>query len=327
MINIPRDSVIYYVCSNGSSSSPVNQFRSPASQSVPTRFAALGDQGTFYPVGFKVAEQIAQLPALDMVLHAGDLCYAGTSGSSSGQEIEEIWDYWGRQNQQFSAKVPYMLTVGNHEQFYNFTSFIHRFHMPQNGVGSFLYSYDVGFFHVLSFSSEQSYTPGTEQYNFIVNDLQQASQNLVQVPWIVVVDHRPFYCSDQGEYEAHNGDPSTSTLSKYLEPLFVQYRVNLVINGHMHVFERSLPVFNATSPYTAGDDHYTTKIAPPVYITVGSGGIFLDWKWIDPQPSWSAYRASEWGVAVVEANATTLHYQFQTTLGRQIKDEFWISNL
>ena len=325
MTDLPADSTIYYVCSNGSSVSPVQSFRSPPSQSRPTRFVALGDQGTFYPVGFKVAQQIADIADVDMVLHAGDLAYAGTSGSADGREIEQIWDYWGRQNQVFSGKYPYMLTVGNHEQFYNYTSFIHRFYMPQNGAGSFWYSYDAGYFHVLSFSSEQSYLPGSEQYAFIVADLEKASANLQNVPWIVAVDHRPLYCSDEDEWGAHNGDPATSQLSRVLEPLFVQYRVNVVISGHMHVFERSFPVFNATTPYGPGDNVYAAKQSPPVYITVGSGGIFLDWKWIQPQPVWSAFRASEWGVAIVEANATSLHYQFESTLGRQIQDEFWLN--
>jgi hypothetical protein len=324
MVGIPAEATIYYSCSNGVDASPVNSFRAAASQSHPTRLAALGDQGPFFPAGFKVTEQIAALPDLDLVLHAGDLAYAGTSGSADGKEIEQVWDWWGRQNQQFSATVPYMLTVGNHEQFYNYTSFIHRFHMPQNGNGNFWYSYDVGYFHILSFSSEHPYSPGTPQYEFIVNDLATAAARTQQVPWLLAIDHRPFYCSDQSEWGSNQGNPATSQLSAYLEPLFNKYGVNVVISGHMHVFERTYPVNLAVPAYSNGANHYNAT-DPPVYITVGSGGIFLDLKWIQPAPAWSAYRISAWGVAILEANATSLHYEFQTALDRRTKDEFWIS--
>ncbi len=37
-----------------------------------------------------------------------------------------------------------MTGVGNHEAWYNFTAFSHRWQMPQNGNGNFWFSYDYG---------------------------------------------------------------------------------------------------------------------------------------------------------------------------------------
>jgi hypothetical protein len=45
------------------------------------------------------------------------------------------------------------------------------------------------------------------------------------------------------------------------EPLMYKYGVDLVINGHVHAYERSKPVYN-----------YTLDPCGPLHITVGSGG-------------------------------------------------------
>lgn len=50
----------------------------------------------------------------DMVIHAGDVCYAGTGAEI---EFEEIWDIWGNMVQEIAAYVPYMFAVGNHVSF------------------------------------------------------------------------------------------------------------------------------------------------------------------------------------------------------------------
>lgn len=327
---IPANSVVCYRCSNGTAYSPEYCFNAPQAgpQVASTKFTAMGDQGTVFPVGFEVAAQIAEQVLHDpsppnFVLHAGDIAYAGTGGR---EEWEFIWDWLLRQNQQFAAYAPYMTTVGNHEHYYNYTAFTHRFSMPSNGNGNFWYSYNSGLVHVLSIDTEVDYNPGSAQYDFIVDDLQLATSNLDAVPWIVAVMHRPVYCSDVGEWTSHNGDPSTSQLSVALEPVFKKYNVPLVIAGHMHVYERTYPVYNASTSYPAGATTYSTINGSPIYITVGSGGIFLDEQWIEPAPVWSASRGSIWGTAIVTANATTLHYQFETTRDRKIFDECFIVN-
>jgi len=51
--------------------------------------------------------------------------------------------------------------------------------------------------------------------------------------------HEPYY-SSKGTY-------TTGTYFKQnLEPLFYQHGVDIVINGHVHAYERSYPVYNGT---------------------------------------------------------------------------------
>ena len=55
-----------------------------------------------------------------------------------------------------AAYVPYMVTVGNHENHYNFSNYKARFDMPVAGGDgqNMFYSYDIGPAHLISFSSE-----------------------------------------------------------------------------------------------------------------------------------------------------------------------------
>jgi acid phosphatase type 7 len=60
--------------------------------------------------------------------------------------------------------------------------------------------------------------------------------------WIMVGGHRPYLDSDQDEYDSHS--PTGQFITTF-EPLFLKYGVDLVLNGHMHCYERTLPVINA----------------------------------------------------------------------------------
>ena len=103
------------------------------------------------PLGFAVTEQmekdVADQGPFDLIVHAGDIAYAGTGAT---REFEGIWDLWGRQVQPLASVIPYMTAVGNHEKYFNFTSYRSRIHMPPSedlSVPNFYYSFDFGSVH------------------------------------------------------------------------------------------------------------------------------------------------------------------------------------
>ena len=76
--------------------------------------ALIGDQGTVMPLGFAVTEKLTTVQddeeegdggVVDMVVHVGDLSYAGIDTAfprlnvSKEDEFEWIWDLWQLQNQ------------------------------------------------------------------------------------------------------------------------------------------------------------------------------------------------------------------------------------
>jgi hypothetical protein len=91
----------------------------PPEQQMTTRMVTYGDQGTAIPMGTTVCKWVeaehAQNP-FGMLLHLGDLSYAGVSHSMG--EYEPTWDVWMEQIAPIASVMPYMTSVGNHEDFF-----------------------------------------------------------------------------------------------------------------------------------------------------------------------------------------------------------------
>ena len=93
----------------------------------PLRMASVGDMGYANNSDGTVAQLEALVDAgeLDLVLHNGDISYAdGDMGH---------WDVFLRKIERVAARVPYMVTPGNHEVWFNFTAYKKRFAMPVVG--------------------------------------------------------------------------------------------------------------------------------------------------------------------------------------------------
>jgi hypothetical protein len=60
--------------------------------------------------------------AVDVVIHSGDISYA--------DGFMPHWDTFVNKVQPIASKVPYMVTPGNHELWYNFSQYKHRWCMP-----------------------------------------------------------------------------------------------------------------------------------------------------------------------------------------------------
>ena len=97
------------------------------------------------------------------------------------------------------------------------------------------------------------FAQGTAQYKWFVADV--AAIDRVSTPWVIVSFHAPPYHSYYVHYK------EMECFMSVYEPLFLQARVDFVINGHIHAYERTHPMFN-----------YAKDQCGPVYITIGDGG-------------------------------------------------------
>jgi hypothetical protein len=212
-----------------------------------------------------------------------------------------IWDLLGIQNQPVAANIPWMVGNGNHERFYDWAAFMNRYHMPNNNPtlpsnGGFWYTFTYGNIQWISLSSEHDLDASSEQYAFLKQALDQAAANRDNVPWIVLTIHKPLYCSV-------DGSPSFKDL---LEPILLEYDVDLTLTGHMHAYERIHPVNQGqvtvypTSEFVVeGDkkniviqkvDTYRATGFGPVHVMQGHAGGMQFERFIQPQPDWSAFR-------------------------------------
>ena len=112
-----------------------------------------------------------------------------------------------------------------------------------------------------------------EQYQFVLQDLEKASQNKNN-DWIFVMFHKPMYSSltkHSEEYIIRN---------KY-QNIFDKYGVDLVIQGHNHIYSRTLPLsFNKldiSQPIidknsSTSHNNIFTNPQGSIFLVVGVGG-------------------------------------------------------
>ncbi|CAF4007799.1 unnamed protein product [Adineta steineri] len=323
MTELEQCQIYYYRVGNANSWSDESSFKTDCSNASTHIFAVMGDMGTIIPAGFLVTKQIKedhQITPFSSVVHVGDISYAGTG---STDEISEVWDAWGRQVEPISSIVPYMTNVGNHEAYYNYTVYRNRFRMPgpeSAGLDNFWFSFNIGPVHWVSLSSQHDYSKSSVQYAWLINDLAKANENRAQQPFVIVVTHRPLLCSDASELDQHL---PTSPLFETVYPLFVKYQVQLVITGHMHVYER---VFYDNTTTIVNNTY--ANVNSPVIIVQGTGGTFDNDKWVEPQPWWSISRMLAYGYGRVTVSVDKmqkrLQYEYLLEHDRSTYDQFSI---
>jgi hypothetical protein len=260
---------------------------------------------------------VGELDTATHILHVGDFAYnladkGGTVGDQFFRNIEQI-----------AAYVPYMVSIGNHEnnpdQLAHFTE---RFRlMPgndvntttqttQNGVApnNWWYSWDDGLVHYVAISTEVYFGIGPAggmqaQYEWLQKDLAKANANRANVPWIAVHGHRSIYCSCDGDCD------SSSWILRQgewgLEDLLFKQGVDLFLNGHEHNYERNWPTYhNAT-------DQSNVEPKAPIYIVTGAAGCEeLHEPFTRPQPPRSAFRSNNFGYSrMIVHNHTHLRWQ------------------
>eukprot|EP00239_Pterosperma_sp_CCMP1384_P008567 CAMPEP_0197858816 /NCGR_PEP_ID=MMETSP1438-20131217/32891_1 /TAXON_ID=1461541 /ORGANISM="Pterosperma sp., Strain CCMP1384" /LENGTH=513 /DNA_ID=CAMNT_0043475087 /DNA_START=119 /DNA_END=1657 /DNA_ORIENTATION=+ len=274
-------------------------------------FATWGDMGTNrgapgndHFVTSLADGNIPELDDLDFVLLQGDIAY------DKGKQ--DVWDTFYQEVQPFASRLPLMTCPGNEDHALNFTGYLNRVFMPGQAPDAphapWWYSFNYGLVHVVSMATEQShdggvgYWNGTAQWKWLEADLKGVDRKAQ--PWVVVIGHRPLYCSSNDYYDCEMWGPKAR---KALEPLFCHYGVDLYLSGHVHSYERTFPVCGAQSK-----SHSYSNPTAPVHVMNGAGGAGLTSKW-STQPAWSAKRIIHYGVGYVQANATALDFRFLLT--------------
>ena len=111
----------------------------------------------------------------------------------------------------------------------------------------------------------------TRQYSFVVDDLKKASNNS-SIGWIIVIHHKPIYSSLSSNIQEY-------IIREKYQPVFDRYGVDLVIQGHNHIYDRTLPLrFNPNdigNPIVDDSNNKTSKFVDPkgtIFSVIGLGG-------------------------------------------------------
>jgi 3',5'-cyclic AMP phosphodiesterase CpdA len=120
------------------------------------------------------------------------------------------------------------ISFGNHE--FEDRALLKQY-MDYTNLEKQYYSFDYNNVHFISMSTEAPYEIGSEQYEFINQDLIKTKANS-SIDWIIVYYHQPMYTSKTN----HEG---LESLRDIYHTLFNDYGVDLVLQGHVHNYQRT----------------------------------------------------------------------------------------
>ncbi len=235
-------------------------------------FAASGDHGA----NVKALASLASLDAspADFYLALGDMDYDQTP-------TDQAWcDYVHTNLPTKGALYPFEVVTGNHESDTGPNGSIQNFAacLPDRlgataGPGSIYgaeyavdYPATTPLARIIMISPELTvagvayhYVPGNTHYNWLESQIDSA--RAAGIPWVIVGMHYP--CLSAGQYPCAEGPP--------LMNLLVSKRVDLVLHGHDHNYQRGkqLALDPVTCPSIAG-----TGYTPACVVDDGLDGIY-----------------------------------------------------
>lgn len=182
------------------------------------------------------------------------------------------------------------------------------------------YSFNYKSLHIVSWSSEGAFE-GSEaeiltSLNWLEQDLAEANRYRKERPWIIVLGHRPLYCTSYASpsdttcltetQTLRDGmlDTTTNTRSHGVEEVLAKYKVDIYMCGHRHNFERTYPVLKGKLSSTS----YHNAPSPFEYLVGNSGNyeLTIPFNTTGPFPDWSASRYSGYGYSTVKATKHSL---------------------
>ncbi len=271
---LPFDTEVSYRVRLGATVIREGTFKTRASAGKPIRFIAVGDLGSNRPEQFTNAYQMS-LQKPDFLVALGDITYPG------GRALQYMNHFWPCYNDvakpgpktgaPLMASIPFYPIIGNHDadmqrlpDYSDAYSAFYWFSVPKNGPGpgpwntplgkdaalaaafknaagseypaASDYSFDYGPAHFLVIDSNSYATKEIDRIAaWMEQDLTSSKQ-----PWKFVCTHQPFFQASKEHY--------TEQRLRLFEPMFERCGVNVVFAGHVHNYQRSLPLKFTPNP-------------------------------------------------------------------------------
>jgi acid phosphatase type 7 len=298
------------------------------------KIAIVGDVGQASHSVETIQHMHSQKDDIALIILSGDIAYSEYDHKRWDTFMDMLDDYG-----ELSHYTPLMIVPGNHDidklehDTSIFLAYENRFRMPRiqtpilkgyhgDGSNSLLdmdkppypldyeygnayYSYPYGNAYFIMINSYSSMNPSSIQYNWIVSTLQTIDRNIY--PWVFIVLHTPMY----NTFGYHRHDNQILAAKQYIEPLLIEYQVNVVFSGHIHAYLR-------TSPVTYDQVNRTG----PIHITVGAGGHSCDAPFvsIEPEPWVEVRDATYYGYGTLSIlNNTHCQWEWVHTGGHSDK--------
>jgi acid phosphatase type 7 len=202
------------------------------------------------------------------------------------------------------SRVPLFPALGNHEG--NAQHYYDYMDLPDP---EYFYKFSYGDADFFVLDSQKPMGPGSEQYVWLENELKAC-----QARWKFVIHHKPAYSSDENDYGNSWSGPTQlgDVKVRSIVPLYERYGVDIVFNGHIHVYERTFPVREGRTVNENG----------VIYLTIGGGGGGLE-NFTPFNPWFSDKKVRTHHLCFVSVNGNHLRVQAIDDQGR-LFDQFEI---
>ena len=225
-------------------------------------FAAIGDNGSGGRQAMAVAGRMAQTYELLPFGHVallGDICYYGS--------IEDRFaDVFVRPMRPLiDAGVEFELAVGNHDGgLHHSDESLAEIEAQLEHLGTPARYYTstrgpVDFFYLDSSSPGLFGEESSAQLEWLDDSLASSTSQ-----WKVVVLHHPVHSSGR-----HGSTPGADVV---LEPILVRHKVDLVLAGHDHHYERTVPMQGVTHVVSGGGCK-TTRVRPQRFTAAAASAL------------------------------------------------------
>jgi len=266
----------------------------------PFRFLAFGDSGAGQPSSRRLSRLMFPYHP-DLVIHTGDII------SPDGRREDFVGKLY-RPYAELLAQSPMYPCLGNHEvKTENGRPTLEAFLLPDNGPRNQeperFYWFDFGDVRFVAIDSNHDYP----LFRDVVAPWLDAVLATAGDRWKVAFWHEPVYTN--GRYTP------AEKLLRTIVPVIDKHRVELVLNGHNHMYERTHPIRGGQ---VVGQSRGT------VYVVTGAGGNNLYEAQHPPPPYLAHFCDRQHSFTVVDVTSNVMAVR-QIGADRRVLDEFQIT--
>jgi hypothetical protein len=255
-----------------------------------------------------------------------------------------IWTSWFPMIEASSASIPWMFATGNHDtelfsaqvaadkvtvanyEAHGYGGLRKRMDLPKTGPSDCpsVYSFSYGNVGVISLDANElsweiqgllGYSDGA-QVRWLEDTLAGWRRD-PRIDFIVAFYHE---CA----FSTCNGHSSDGGVRSALAPLFSKYQVDLAVQGHNHVYERTNPLIYDAKTNTARSSKQAVAVSPSepaevepakdgtTYATVGTAGT--------PRYAWTGAHETDRNFAVGKGSGTTVVGDAKTQVGPYVNE-------
>lgn len=205
-------------------------FSTPAPNMPSYSFGVIGDTEARPHINDRIAKLLwDERP--NFVLLVGDL----TDGGTKDHKFEWNYEYF-QGITQLASRVPVFPVPGNGEDDLYWYKQYHS--LPRN-EGFYSFQYGNAEFFMLDSNRPEEFAPGKKQYEWLEQKLLASTTT-----WKFVCHHHAPYSADDDDYgDSWKGKAGSGDIEvRKIVPLFEKYRVDMVFFGHLHTYQRTLPL-------------------------------------------------------------------------------------